>query len=553
MRVDNFTIATKERLAILAAVAALATPGAALGHSDGDDFASKSRGRTTSPSAILRIVTADQQTSNAAFVFARPMISPVVALSETATRIPFSPTVDPIADFGRTARSGANHLLAEAVRAWADARLTGAHASDRQNRRAAIAAFYAARDYAPLWSENGAWNSAALASLQRLRAAQEDGLDLRDYHTPATTAVRAEDELDLSEGVVAYAAQASGARVDPRKISRLIGMSPALPEPGAVLTSVAAAGAEAGDMLQNFNPRHPGYTALKEKLAELRAAHSGGERMAELQGGFDAPMTSDETPRPRRIADHAPETFVHMEAEITANMERWRWMPRELSATRIEVNIPDFQLALVRDGAVAYRSRVIVGKTTTPTPIFSDAMRFFIVNPYWNVPPSILKNEMLARHGGDLSYLTQRGYDVSYAGGRPVVRQRPGERNALGRIKFIFPNQYSVYMHDTPTRGLFAQSRRAFSHGCVRVDQPFRLAEAVMGPASGWSEERIRGLLGSAERRIDLSQPLPVHIEYFTAFVDENGALQLRDDIYGHSAKVRAELGLTTAMRTNAR
>ncbi|PWB83707.1 MAG: L,D-transpeptidase, partial [Methylocystaceae bacterium] len=281
-------------------------------------------------------------------------------------------------------------------------------------------------------------------------------------------------------------------------------------------------------------------------------ARSGGERMAELQGGPSAQTTSDESPRRRRIADYAPDTFARVEGEIVANMERWRWMPRELSATRIEVNIPDFELTLVRDGQPAYRSRVIVGKATTPTPIFSNAMRFITVNPYWNVPPSILKNEMLGRHGGDLSYLAQRGFDVSYSNGRPFVRQRPGERNALGRIKFIFPNQYSVYMHDTPTRNLFAQSKRAFSHGCMRVDQPFRLAEAVLGPESGWTEEHVRALIGRSERTIDLAEPLPVHIEYFTAFVDENGALQLRDDIYGHSAKVRTALG-STAARTIAR
>jgi murein L,D-transpeptidase YcbB/YkuD len=154
---------------------------------------------------------------------------------------------------------------------------------------------------------------------------------------------------------------------------------------------------------------------------------------------------------------------------------------------------------------------------------------------------------MAAKHGGDLSYLAQRGFEVSYRNGRASVRQPPGERNALGRVKFVFPNEYSVYLHDTPARNLFTQARRAFSHGCVRVNEPFKLAEAVLAPANEWPEARLRSMIGPSERRIDLNEPLPVHIEYFTAFVDENGRLQLRDDIYGYSAKTRAALKLDGA------
>jgi L,D-transpeptidase YcbB len=127
-------------------------------------------------------------------------------------------------------------------------------------------------------------------------------------------------------------------------------------------------------------------------------------------------------------------------------------------------------------------------------------------------------------------------------GGKLVVRQPPGEKNALGRIKFMFPNDYSVYMHDTPLRRLFASAKRAFSHGCVRVDDPFRFAETVLG--QGWSEQRVKKLIGGKERYVYLPKPLPVCLEYFTAFVDEAGALQLRDDVYGYSRRVKAALGL---------
>jgi L,D-transpeptidase YcbB len=146
---------------------------------------------------------------------------------------------------------------------------------------------------------------------------------------------------------------------------------------------------------------------------------------------------------------------------------------------------------------VIERTRVIVGKEETPTPVFSETMRFLIVNPYWNVPPSILRKEMLPRLSSDPNYFRRLGYEVFSRAGRLVVRQPPGERNALGRIKFMFPNDFSVYMHDTPTRRLFASQKRAFSHGCVRVDEPFHFAETVLGRANGWSEQRVRKLIAA--------------------------------------------------------
>jgi murein L,D-transpeptidase YcbB/YkuD len=184
----------------------------------------------------------------------------------------------------------------------------------------------------------------------------------------------------------------------------------------------------------------------------------------------------------------------------------------------------------------------VVGKETTPTPVFSNKMQFLIVNPYWNVPASILKKEMLPKLAQDPNYLHRLGYEVVSKDGRMVVRQPPGERNALGRIKFMFPNDYAVYLHDTPLRALFSEERRAFSHGCVRVDDPFAFAQTVLG--KGWSEERVKALIGGKERYVYLPKPLPVHLEYFTAYVDETGRLQMRDDVYGYSRRVKAALGL---------
>ena len=228
-------------------------------------------------------------------------------------------------------------------------------------------------------------------------------------------------------------------------------------------------------------------------------------------------------------------------------MELWRWMPRDLGADRIEVNVPDYLVTVFHDNAPLDQHRVVVGKTDTPTPLFSNTMKYLIVNPYWNVPQSIIRKEMQPKYG-DLSYLDGRGYSVSYRGGQVSVRQLPGPRNALGRIKFLFPNDYSVYLHDTPSKSLFSASKRAFSHGCVRVDQPFGFAETVLnaalpeGARRVWTEERLDGLIGDKERYINLPTPLPIHIAYFTASV-ENGRVRQRPDIYGYARAVALALG----------
>lgn len=406
---------------------------------------------------------------------------------------------------------------------------------ERRARRLDIAAYYANRDHAPLWRDGDAFSTPAMSALQTLRDAGRDGLRIETPHEETPWSVSA--ELALSEAVAEYAAQAGGSRVDPAKISRLIGARPSQATPAQALDAVTGAGPQAGDRLANFNPPHAGYAALREKLAELRAARAGDGRLA------TAASISDAAPR-ASFASLTEAEAKRVEAEIIANMERWRWAPRDLGPTRIEVNIPQFELALTRDGKQAHATRVVVGKTKTPTPIFSDEMQFLVINPSWSVPQSIINKEMAPKGGGDLSYLTARGYQVSYRNGRASVRQPPGEKNALGRVKFVFPNDFAVYMHDTPSKNLFANARRAYSHGCMRVDQPFKLAEAVLGADAGYSEKRLRGMVGPAERRIDLARPMPVHVEYFTAVVDASGDLKLYDDIYGYSAKVRAALAL---------
>ena len=486
--------------------------------------------------------------------------------------------------------------IADRLQAGLEARaaleMKGAQASELRREREAIAAFYTSRDFAPLWFEDGKASEAARGVIARLIHAADDGLDLKNFPVPslqpAADEALAAADIALSEAVVAYGRQASGSRVDPQTISRLIGLRPELADPAVILATVGHAGEDSGTALRDFNPPQKGYAALRDKLAELRRVRGPVAREPIPAGPvLKVGMRDPRVPLIRarlsldgQPADEPAETLVYdtriaaavadfqkanglpasgvltartiavlsggqpsrLENEILANMERWRWMPRDMGESRIEVNIPDFEVSVIEDGEVVSRHRVVVGKEQTPTPIFSNRMQFLIVNPYWNVPPSILRKEMLPKLAADPNYLQRLGYEVFSRDGHLVVRQPPGERNALGRIKFMFPNDYSVYLHDTPSRALFAEDKRAFSHGCVRVDDPFQFAETVLG--KGWSEARVKGLIGGKERYVFLPKPLPVHLEYFTTYVDSSGRVQLRDDIYGYSHRVKTALGL---------
>jgi L,D-transpeptidase YcbB len=511
----------------------------------------------------------------------------LVPATETQTEVP-APREERAAE----KPPGLADFIKSALEASSPKDVKGAKAAELGKEHAAIAAFYAAHDYAAVWIADGKANAAARAALAQLAHAEDDGLDLRAFAVPVfegNDEKLAAAEIALSAEVVAYGRQASGSRVDPRQISALIGAKPDVADPAAILTQVAAAADDAGQVLKGFNPPQKGYEALRQKLAELRHVAVPTARVTIPAGpdlkvgmrdprvslirarfGLDGPppATSEDLVYDTRVAAAVADFQkanglpasgvlsartiaalsggqpVRLENEILANMERWRWMPRELGASRIEVNIPDFMVTVIRDGEVVARNKVVVGKTTTPTPVFSNTMQFLIVNPYWNVPQSIIRKEMLPKLGQDPSYLQRLGYQVTSKHGVLTVRQPPGERNALGRIKFMFPNDYSVYLHDTPSRALFGSEQRAFSHGCVRVDQPFSFAEAVLGRDHGWSVERVKHLIGGSERYVYLPKPLPIHIEYFTAYVDDAGHLQLRDDIYGYSNRVKTALGL---------
>ena len=462
--------------------------------------------------------------------------------------------------------------------------------------RQAISAFYAARADAPLWIEDGRFGPRAREALARIDHAAEDGLNLKAFpvsvpDASADAAGLATSELSLTRAAVAYGWQATGGRVDPARLAPLIGAKPDVADAAHVLAALAAA-SDPGDALRAFNPSQPGYAALRDKLAELRGSSDMAAReripygpilklgmrdkrvpLIRARFGLDMPSggpgdASDlvyDTKVAAAVANfqhahHLPASGIltirtvgilsggadprRLESEIVANMEAWRWLPRDMGETHLDVNIPDYSLDLVHGDEVIHHARVVVGQPDKPTPVFSQTLQFIIVNPYWNVPLSIVKKEMMPKLAADPNYFADHGYETVERGGVTYVRQPPGDSNALGRIKFMFPNKYAVYLHDTNARALFGKEKRALSHGCVRVEAPFKLAEAVLGRSHGWSEARIKKMIGGEERTIMLPAPLPIHIVYFTAFVDRSGELKLRDDIYGYTGKLEAALGL---------
>jgi murein L,D-transpeptidase YcbB/YkuD len=398
----------------------------------------------------------------------------------------------------------------------------------------AVDAFYAEHGDAPIFFAAGGWTPQARGVFERLQKAAEDGLDLRAWRVFSLDAgpdsALAAGEVALAQAVAAYAFQASGGRIEPARMSKMIGRQPDVAPAGRVLEETAKA-ADADAQLASYNPQQPDYRALREKLAALRES-PGPMLLAARETGRDSRRRANDARAPMAAAV----TKAAQEADLLTNMEFWRWMPRDLGTDRIMVNLPEFTARLYRGDKLAATHRIIIGKPNTPTPLFSDRMEYLVVNPVWYVPQSIIRNEWGGR--------ALRGFDVVYQHGMMFARQPPGERNALGRLKFIFPNTYSVYMHDTPSRHLFAQAKRAYSHGCMRVDQPAAWAVAVLGPENGWTEQRIQKMYGRSERRVNLPAPLPVHIGYFTRAVDENGQLHAYDDVYGYAAEVKKKLGL---------
>jgi murein L,D-transpeptidase YcbB/YkuD len=232
--------------------------------------------------------------------------------------------------------------------------------------------------------------------------------------------------------------------------------------------------------------------------------------------------------------------------QMLVNMERMRWAPAQGNEDFLFVNIPAFKLYVYEQGKLSFDMNVVVGKSVHKTVIFNGSMKHVVFAPYWNVPYSIVKNEIVPAMQRNKNYISRNNMEITgYSGGLPVVRQKPGPKNALGKVKFLFPNSYNIYLHDTPSKGLFSNETRAFSHGCIRLAEPKKLATFLLRNQSQWDNDKIDAAMnGSKETWVNLNKPVPVAIGYFTAWVDRNGKLNFRDDIYGHDKALREQLFL---------
>jgi murein L,D-transpeptidase YcbB/YkuD len=441
--------------------------------------------------------------------------------------------------------------------------------ADRDDRRS-LQKFYQANGGTPLWvGPNGA-TAKARRLAEELAAADQWGLDDDQFKLPALAndgANRdklAADEVRLSLAALKYARHARGGRLDPTALSRSLDRKPTLVPADDVIADLAKTD-DAAAYLRGLHPQHPQF----QKLREIYAASLAGRDIevaqppASAAPPFDAKKGADGKKGAEQKKTLAPPSQAQLRKKVLANLEMWRWMPVDLGDTYIMNNIPEFTTKVVKAGRLVHQERIIVGKPETQTPVFSDAMELVVFQPFWNVPESIKWKELhpqLMRSGGALQ---KAGLKAAY-NGREVdpasvdwysadmrafhIYQPPGAANALGQVKFLFPNKHDVYMHDTPTKNLFNATNRAFSHGCMRVRDPLKFAEIVLGEDKGWNMTRIADLAnrGPQNNEIKLSRRIPVHVTYFTAVVDDDGRLKTMSDLYGHEQRVH--LGLEGKM-----
>jgi murein L,D-transpeptidase YcbB/YkuD len=473
---------------------------------------------------------------------------------------------------------------------------------DRKAERAAVEKFYTARDYAPIWTQGGKLTGSAKGVVARLKDAASDGLNPTDYPVPDFAAATnpdalADAELKLTASMLDYARHAQSGRMHWSQVSGDIQYPEHPTDPSEVLANVTSA-KDASIALDSYNPPHKLYLALKKKLAELRGQGDGpvvqiadgpalkytpargksqpaieveDDRVPQLRAKLGLENSDDrhydakvaEAVRKFQAAAELKATGVLDDRTIKAinspkhdrqidtvivNMERWRWLPRDLGAPAIGdayviLNIPDYTLKVMQNGAQVWTTRVVTGQPGIhATPLLTETMKFITVNPTWNVPPSIIYNEYLPALQQDPSVLERMGLKLEHnRDGSIHISQPPGERNALGRIRFNFPNKFLVYQHDTPDKHLFAKEDRAFSHGCMRVQNPDQYASVLLNitePNAHYTPEKIRGMYGHSEIDLKFPTPIPVNITYQTAFVDDDGNLQLRKDVYGRDANM---------------
>lgn len=483
--------------------------------------------------------------------------------------------------------------------------------------KTALTRFYQNRLFEPIWLD-GLRPAADVADvLKVLSELDRSGLRPADYHlellqelhqallsdqVPDLEMVSA-FEIFLSDAWLMAAAHLSAGRVDPVTFDVEWHAQRAETRP-SVLLETAHDLKRRAELLMEQEPVAPEYKALKELLARLRAAQkeafpkalSDSFKVEPGQSHPELPLLAERLrfflklektpehqvysiellalvkqfqvrhgldvdgkigPKTRKMLNLSLEDRI---AITEMNMERWRWLPRDLGLDHIRVNIAGFTLQVVEENKVAMAMDVIVGRDYRQTPVFSGRMTYLVLSPYWNVPPSLaVKDKLpaLRKNASDLSAQGFRAYSgadvdapaldprdvdwskVSSSGFSYRLRQDPGPNNALGAVKFMFPNPYHVYLHDTPGKELFAKSRRAFSSGCIRLSKPLDLVAYLLRDQEIWTPEKVNSVIDSRiETVIRLKKPLPVHLEYWTLWVDEEGRDHWREDIYQRDAKL---------------
>jgi murein L,D-transpeptidase YcbB/YkuD len=389
--------------------------------------------------------------------------------------------------------------------------------------------FYAGRGYVPAWVDGDRTTPQMKELVQQLRHSEQHGLDRSRYPVDEFDRVREESqtrmgtrfeaarvpELDtkLTYAYLRHAADLFGWTTSPAEVSRNWLTAPRKDDLAARLADAIAQN-RVRDSLEDLAPTHPQYRGLQAALARERDAPTGN-------------------------ADR-----------IRLNLERWRWAPRDLGDRYILINVPAYLLQVMEGDTPALAMRIIVGRPETPTPLFSDEMTYIVFSPYWNIPENILRDETLPRALADPGFLERNNIEVVGTSGtlEPEsidwsdsdvtaglrFRQRPGPDNALGLVKFIFPNHFSVYLHDTPSDRLFFRPTRTFSHGCIRIENPVALAEYVLRDRPEWTGAKIRQAMHARqERAVTLKTRVPVHIGYWTAWVEPDGSVTFTDDPYG--------------------
>jgi murein L,D-transpeptidase YcbB/YkuD len=529
------------------------------------------------------------------------------ASTPPASAAPVAATATPAAEPAKAASNvpAADQPVADKLRDMLATK--SARYFDRKAERTAMEKFYTARDFAPLWTQSGALTASGKGVIARLKDAASDGLTPADYPVPDFAAATnpdalAEAELKLTASVLDYARQAQSGRMHYSQVSGDIQYPEHPTDPTEVLVNVTTA-KDASAALDGYNPPHKLYKELKAKLAELRGQGEGpasqiadgpalkftparGKKQAEIvmedarvpalrvklgvtenadDNHYDAKVAEAVRKfqqgaelKPTGILDertvktlNSPKRDRQIDT-VLVNMERWRWLPRQLGAPAIGnayviLNIPDYTLKVMQNGAQVWTTKVVAGQPGIhATPLLTETMKFITVNPTWNVPPSIIYKEYLPALAQDPTVLQRMGLKLDRArDGSIHISQPPGEANALGRIRFNFPNKFLVYQHDTPDKNLFAKDERAFSHGCMRVQNPDQYASVLLGitePKEHYTPERIRGMYGHSEINLNFPTPIPVNITYQTAFVDDAGKLQFRKDVYGRDANMIALL-----------